>query len=246
MARNDATVLTEYTARELIRAYREQRRELSNLKVRLASFGNRRHQGRITPPAKVRFKNNSSETAPAWGLLRITGGSENDYLTVDKPDATYRWVYLVNGTKDVASTGYGFGYFLTAETFSFKHHCVLYDTGATPAYGEEWGPTASQWYVSQHRPGFFILGGTKGSGSTSRVTALQLPPAEILVKNSTGSDIGAASSGTATLYGGAAGSEATLGLTISAYNRTSVTWADTKFGAVGRMNGKAYVVRFQT
>lgn len=247
MARNDATVLTEYTARELIAAYRRQNRELANLKTRFASFGTRRHQGGGFNPARVRFKNTASETAPAWGLMRITTPTAGkDYLNIAKPDATYRWLYLVNGPKDVAASGFGYGHFLTAEVFAQKRRqYVLYDTGNTPTQGQEWGPKDDSWLVWQHRPGFLIVGSTAGSGSTARVIALQQPPGEILVYNA-GSDIAAAGSGTATLYGGASGSESTLGLTVTVRNRTSTTWSASKYGVADLINGQAYVAPIQT
>ena len=178
--------------------------------------------------------------------MRITTPtSGTTYLNSAKPDSTYRWLYLVNGPKDVAASGFGYGHFLTAETFLQKRQYVLYDTGATPSQGEEWGPKDDSWLVWEHRPGFLILGATAGSGSTSRVLAMQMPPGEILVYNA-GSEIAAGGTGTATLYGGTSGSEATLGMTVTVRNRSSVAWAASKYGIADLINGQGYVSPHQT
>lgn len=245
MARDDATVLTEAAFRELRRAYWQQKRELSNLKTRLAALGRPRQSSRTMVP-RVKFQNTASETAPAWGLMRITTPTSGaEYLSCAKPDSTYRWLYMVNGPKDVAPSSYGYGHFLTAETFSFRRGYVLYDTGATPAYGEEWGPKDDSWLLWQHRPGFLIIGATKGSGSAARLVALQQHPGEILVYNA-GSAIAAAGSGTATLYGGTSGSESSLGMTVTVRNRSSTSWASSKYGIADLINGQAYVSPQQT
>jgi hypothetical protein len=69
---------------------------------------------------------------------------------------------------------------------------------------------------------------------------------EILVYNATGSAIGAAASGTATVYTGTPGSEASSGQTLTVYNRTSVSWANAKYGWAHAYRGNAYVVPIQT
>lgn len=193
----------------------------------------------------VPFKNVNAGTVPAYGVMRITGATIVDtfpYLTTDQPDSTYRWLYLVNGADPVATNAFGWGVWL--------HHAdyALYDTGSgTPAYGDEWGPTASSWKLQKYAPGFWVMGGNNTSVSGSeRTVCVQVPPAEVLVKNATGSAIAAAASGTFTLEGGTAGSEATLSMTLTAWNKSSVSFADTKFGAVGRMCGNNYAVPFQT
>jgi hypothetical protein len=188
MASNDATVLTEAAFRELRRAYHQQRQQLRNLTTRLTAINKGRHHAERFRPPRIRFKNESGETAPAWAVMRMTlAPADKDYIPIQKPDATYRWLYLVNGNRDVAASAYGYGHFLTSETFTPKRGRVLYDTGATPAYGEHWGPKSGEWKLFQHRPGFFILGGTTGSGSTARVAAIQMPPSEILIFNDSGS-----------------------------------------------------------
>lgn len=198
-------------------------------------------------PRKIRFLNNNSGTAPAWGVLRITGATAKKYLTIDQPDSTYRWLYLVNGPLAVPTGKPGWGTFLTSEHFRFGDNYVLYDTGSgTPAYGEQWGPTASSWKLSKQRPGFFIFGGNNTESGKERTVAIQTAPGQVLVKNSTGSAIAAGASGTATLHGGTALSEATISLTMTVNNRSSVSWADGKYGFADLVNGQAYVSPHQT
>jgi hypothetical protein len=76
--------------------------------------GVRRHQNVFQPGGRIRFLNNASETVPRWGIMRVTGASANKYLTTAKPDATYRWLYLVNVDSDVAASKSGWASYLTA------------------------------------------------------------------------------------------------------------------------------------
>lgn len=246
MARNDPTVLTEHAFRELRREYYAQKRQISNLTNRLTEFSKRQSQGAKTPHGRVRFKNTSDETVPAWAVMQMTTGGTSDYINIQKQDSNFHGLHLVNGGSGVASGAYGVGHFLTAEVFTPRRQFALYNTAATPAIGQSWGPVEDSWLLHQHGPGFYVIGGTKGSGSTARVKVLQVPPAEILVKNNTGGDIAAGATGVCSVYGGASGSEADSGLTVTARNKTSIAFKNTKFGAVGFLNGQAYVVPFET
>jgi len=154
------------------RAVKAVERGLTNVRNRLR--GERGQRRAAVPPARVRFRNDNSGTAPAWGVLRITGASNSGYLTIDQPDTSFQRLYLVNGPRDIATGKTGFGYFLTAETFRFPDHYVLYDTANTPAYGESWGPQNGTWTLKKYRYGFTIMGGniTTESGK-ERTVAVQ-------------------------------------------------------------------------
>jgi hypothetical protein len=94
-----------------------------------------------------------------------------------------------------------------------------------------------------------ILWKTSGTGSSDKWGLIRLgePSGEILVKNSTGSAIAAGSSGTATVHTGTAGSESSTGQTITVYNRTSVSWANDKYGSAALLNFRGpYVSPQQT
>lgn len=183
----------------------------------------RRNRGPDQNYSRVWFKNSYSGTIPKYGVMRVTGTTAVDnfyFLNCDQPDSTYRWLYLVNGFEDVPQNGYGWG------TWLWHGGQVLYN-GATPAVGERWGPVASQWYLQQHRPGFWVFGGN--DTNLTATVAVQIPPGEVRVKNDTGSAVAAGSTGTFGIYGGSAGTTDT-GLEVALTNGSSVSWADTKYG----------------
>jgi hypothetical protein len=224
--------LSETGYDKLLKHIRQQERKLSNLERRLANVGVRRHEGFRTPIPRIRFRNDSSSVIPAYGVVRITGGSTQDFLTVDLVDATYRWLYLVNGPRPVAAgastPAYGLGTFLTSQSFSPKYRRVSV-SGATPAYGEKWGPVSGSTALGQHRPGFFILGGYDSNKNT--VMALQQPPGEVRVKNDDGSGSFAAGGTGRTfgIYGGTDGTSDT-GLEVTINNGSTTSWATNKYG----------------
>lgn len=174
----------------------------------------------------VPFINAAGAEIPAYAVMRVTTPttvSGEQFINVAKPDATYRWRYLINGPDVVASAARGWG------TWLMHDDKVLYDTGATPAYGERWGPKNDSWLLWQHRPGF-IVDGRKDS-TAGWMYAQQVIPGEVRVKNDDGSGTLAAGAGSRTfgIYGGSAGTTDT-GLEITLTNGTSVAWATDKYG----------------
>src|SRR5688572_13390436 len=98
---------------------------------------------------RIPFRVDASETVPAYALMRVTGMVEVDgryVYKIDKPDTSFKRLYLVNGPEDVTyrsgSTGYGWG------TWLWHSDYVLYNTAATPAFGETWGPTNATWTIT--------------------------------------------------------------------------------------------------
>jgi hypothetical protein len=231
MTSRTPVVFTTDAVRKIKRDHEQNRQRYTNSNGDHHGGAVRRHQSVLPSGGRIRFLNNASETVPRWGIMRVTGASANKYLTTAKPDATYRWLYLVNVDSDVAAGKSGWASYLTAQSFNFEDNYVLYDTGATPAYGEHWGPKSGEWKLFQHRPGFFILGGTTGSGSTARVVAIQLPPGEVRVKNDDGSGSYAAGGTGRTfgIYGGTAGTTDT-GLEVTLNNGSTTAWAADKYG----------------
>lgn len=232
-------VLSDRDYETLKRHLQEAQQECSNLKRRIA--GQRKNHGgaRVGKPG-VRFYNDSGETIPAYGIMRITGASTDGFMTVSKPSSAFQALYLVNGPDDVAYQSFSRGSFLMGDSASMFDRRALYNTAATPAVGESWGVVSNSWVLHQHGPGFGILGGADGT----TVAVIQVYPAEILVKRTAGS-LAANGSGEFEVWGGTAGSEADSGQRITAYNKMSVAFGDEKFGAVGIMNGQGYAVRFQ-
>lgn len=232
-------VLSERDYLTLKAHLKEAQQEIRNLKSRIAGIS-RKHRGARVAKQGVRFYNDSGETIPAYGVMRITGSSTSGYLTVSKPNTSFNALYLVNGPRTVAYQAYSRGSFLMGDSASMLDRRALYNTAATPLAGESWGVINNSWLLHQHGPGFGILGGPDGT----TVSVIQIPPAEILVKRTAGS-LAAGSSGEFEVHVGVSGSESDSGQRVTALNKMSVAFGDEKYGAVGIMNGQTYAVRFQ-
>lgn len=186
--------------------------------------------------AKVPFRNDSGEAVPAYALMRVTGMATVEgrrIHTISKPDATYRRRYLVNGPHEWGIGKPGWGYWLWHADY------VLYDTGNTPAFGEEWGPEPSSWTIKKDAPGFQIQGGAQGTGAASRVIAIQDVPQHVFGKAD--SAIANGASGTVRVYGGTQGSETDTGLTIASCYNYGPDIPDEAEVWVGWLGGKQYV-----
>lgn len=143
------------------------KRELLNV-IALANQRLRQTEGIPgAAPFPVPFKNESGETIPAYGVMRITGvstGQSVPVITVAKPSSTFQRLYLVNGPLQVSGDSSrsdlrGFGTWAEGAAF------VLYDDASTPAYGDEWGPQNGSWEIKKNRYGFFVIGGATGGES---------------------------------------------------------------------------------
>lgn len=102
------------------------------------------------------FKNTSSETAIAHGLMRldaspelVTGLFYNEKFT--KPDTTFGRIFAVNSGTAVPAGGYGLCR-LSGDVL------VAYDTG-TPAINEGFGPKPGQWTASKNYPQCLVCRG---------------------------------------------------------------------------------------
>lgn len=207
--------------------------------------GARKNYGRSSrsPQSGIPFYNDSGETVPAFGVMRITGyNATNRYLTISKPNTSFTALYLINTTgRTVPYQSTGSGRFLTGDEH-WGARWALYNPANTPAVGESWGVIPSTWWLGKNGPGFLILGGADGT----KVSVLQHPPGQILVYNDSGGAIAAAGTNTVSVYGGVAGSESDSGFNITVYNRSSVSWPSNKYGFVEIVNGQAYVSPHQT
>jgi hypothetical protein len=183
----------------------------------------------------VRFLNGAGEAIPPFAVMRITNWTISNgerIYNIAKPDATFRWRYLVNGPIAVGSdaTHEGWGTFLSEGG-------LVYFGSGTPAEGEHWGVTSGQWYLTQHRPGFKVSGaGTYTFNSKTMLDAVQLPPGEVRVYNDSGGAVAAGGSATLSVYGGASGTTDTS-LDVTLTNSSSVSWATTKYGFATRDAG---------
>lgn len=164
--------------------------------------------------SRIPFRNDNASTAPAYGVLRVTGTTIVDgfpFLTVDKPDTSFNRFYLVNGTEDVVTSGWGWG------TWLWHGGQVLYDSG-TPALGEEWGPKNAQWSLSKWRYGFTILGGN----DTTLTTTLAIQEKVSLIYGQTQGTIADGATGTVEVFDGN-NTILNASTTISAVHRFSST-----------------------
>lgn len=135
-----------------------------------------RNGGSFMPPGgRIRFKNESSETVPTGGVMRITGGDATGggFLKTAKPNSSRQLWFLVNIGDAIPPNKHGDGSYLTSLHSDCEENLVLYDTGNTPAYGEFWGPQDNTWTLKKNHPGFYIIGGNTGTGAASRTIAVQ-------------------------------------------------------------------------
>ena len=124
---------------------------------------------------QIRWKpyyNDSSETVPAYGVIKVTDSTSKfgqSVLTGDKPDATDSRLYAINHRFDIGAGKYG----RCAYDTPVK---ALYDTAdGTPANNELWGPESGSWKLVKYATGFQILGGVNTDYSTVMVQAIPAP-----------------------------------------------------------------------
>lgn len=92
----------------------------------------------------------------------------------------------------------------------------------------------------------YIIWKSSGTGSTDKWGLIRVGDrsGQILVKNLTGSAIAAGTTGTATVHKGS--DESSTGQTLTVKNRTSVSWANDKFGTAEFIEGTTFVSPQQT
>ena len=99
------------------------------------------------------FVNESGETVPPYGVLKITGWeadrNERDHFTATKPDGS-DGIFLLNSMFPVPDGKIGH---LT------DHNGMRAKvSGGTPENGEVWGPEDGSWGLVKDAPGFKIVG----------------------------------------------------------------------------------------
>jgi hypothetical protein len=124
------------------------------------------------------FKNNSSESVPAFGIMQIESVSGvpsgmAQLVTINKPSGT-DGQYLINGPLVVRAGKRGRCRILSAMTIAY--------TGTDPALGDTVGPSSGSWLASTAGSGYVALGGAEdgvvlcrveGGGGGGRIAILQ-------------------------------------------------------------------------
>lgn len=121
----------------------------------------------------VKFINGDSETVPANGVMQVVSGTtvkQKTTFTTQKPGDSFKRIYLVNGSKDVAPGATGCGHWLE------EAGMVLFDDSAdsVPFVGLSYGVKAGSWRLVKNRPGFTYMGGIIDLGNAkARFSAIQ-------------------------------------------------------------------------
>lgn len=179
--------------------------------------------------------NASGETIPAYSCVRIETGSTLDgvaHVNAEKPSATFSRDYgLSPGVECEAGGRVG---------VCFEAGFAAYDTG-TPATGETWGPKPGQFTVSKNYPGFRCLGVID---STNKIMlAVREEPPFYLCKAD--SAISKGSTGTASVYVGASGSETDSTVNITSCRAKWMAIATSKWCGVSFVNGVPYITQLE-
>lgn len=128
----------------------------------------------------VSVYNEGSDDVPAYGIVRVSSDSQFvkgvSQLRVNKPDTTYRWLYMLAGANGIKAGTAGVAYYATEQPA-----WMLYDDTATsPTIGAEFGPMASSFKGMSDSYGFIVVGKSETS-PVKRVLVRQCPPSEIIV-----------------------------------------------------------------
>lgn len=177
-----------------------------------------------------------TEAPPAFSCVAITSLAVTNgeiVRTVAKPSTTFYRSYGVTSPFDVTLNGsMARGIVMTAGEM-----CVAYDSG-TPAVDEIWGMKPGQWTVSKNYPGFRCLGIVD---STNKIM-LAVPEPILTLRAKADAAINANSSGTCSVYIGAAGSETDSTVNVTAYTKELPQLSTDELIEIRFVNGQAYIV----
>lgn len=157
----------------------------------------------VSPAAAkvVRFRNDSAETAPAYGVMRVADYDDAAGLvSILKPSVSveFQRFYLVNLGSDVAAGAIGTGTWLEESDY------VLVDSSA--GKGERWGADGDSWSLVKNNYGFEMIGDstteTINEGEEGEYTATICRARQSLVSHVVGkcSSITKGSTGTVTVW----------------------------------------------
>lgn len=182
------------------------------------------------------FRNDSGETVPAYGVVRVTGATERHgqlLLTAAQPDSALRRQYALNGPLPVAAGDYGS---CTCDSPWF----ALRGAGS-PEPGQAWGPQPTSWSLVAGRPGFAVLGAID-EADPLRMLVRHDPPQQLLGRTS--ATLTPGSSATIDLYFGGGGAESDSTIDLTAHEWMLPTGESVESGAevvLSWINGLWYV-----
>lgn len=197
-------------------------------------------------PERVFFRNDSGETVPAHGVLRVTGyvdAQGRHMVTVAKPASTLG-TFIVNSWNEVASGEYGWGY-------ASGQVRVLYDSADAPSNGQVYGVDGfkARTYPSGKPVCNFVMLGIVDS--TNKIAVANFEHPELLMIQAPANGIpGRAGS----LVGSASCTVAVLGTVNSMLSTTSVSvtvfnWSKSavcktgdRYGIAGLCSGKWKII----
>lgn len=157
------------------------------------------------------FRNDSSETIPAFAVLRVTGCvtvSNQNVLTVAKPDGTNA-VVAFNGPQPVASGDYG----ECTQDFPAQ---ALYDTAdGTPSNGNARGPGNGTWKLVASDDIYTVVG-TVDTTTFPRVYIVPAQQAALCKLGVLDADLTYGGTVTVSIYAGTQNSEVDTGENVTA------------------------------
>jgi hypothetical protein len=123
------------------------------------------------------FRNDSGETIPAYGCMKLTSGDKYSsgppvpFFVASKPGSTLLTDrFAMNGPRPISSGGFG-------QCYLSGQVKALYNTGS-PAAGDSYGPTPGEWYLTKDYPPIFRVAVI--SDSTPLHVYGELHPIELL------------------------------------------------------------------
>lgn len=186
----------------------------------------------------ITFRNDSAETVPAFGVMRVTDVELGDYggelYVVGKPaKANWQDMLLVNGGRAVASGDFGEG------RHAWEPGGVAVETG-TPAAGEDWGIPDDGWKLvaagGSHYYQKFAIGGMPGN------VAIAVLAPNHAYKCKTDASHAKSATGTLSIWTGTKGSESDSTVNLTGIYNSFATLSSGKWCIADWTNGALELV----
>lgn len=184
------------------------------------------------------FENNTGSTVPGNSLLRVTGLTLSEgvpILAIAKASTTFGREWAVTANRDVPSGEFG------VATLANLPVRLAYDSTQSPAAGETYGPKPDSFVSWENYPGFICLGIVDSTNHIMLATREE-PPFYLCKADSS---ISKGSTGTASLYVGASGSETDSTVNITSCRALWGAIATSKWCGVSFVNGVPYITQLE-